>query len=115
MSNTRNTPVEALEYHYPLRVRQYALRDGSGGGGAAPGGDGLEREVEVLERATLTLLTDRRVLPPYGLEGGQAGAVGSNQVCRQSVWAEAPGKGSLSLEAGDCFRIASPGGGGWGQ
>ncbi|MGV3724416.1 MAG: hydantoinase B/oxoprolinase family protein [Actinomycetota bacterium] len=115
MSNTRNTPVEALEYHYPLRVRRYALRDGSGGEGEAPGGDGLLREVELLQPATLTLLTDRRVLPPYGLEGGNAGLVGSNQVCRQSAWTEAPGKGSLSLEAGDRFRVATPGGGGWGE
>jgi len=114
MSNTRNTPAEALEYHYPLRVRAYALWAGSGGAGEYPGGEGLLREVELLEPATLTLLTDRRAMPPYGLQGGASASCGSNEVRRGGQWSEAESKGTSRLEAGDRFRIRTPGGGGWG-
>ena len=114
MSNTRNTPAEALEYHYPMRVRRYALREDSGGGGEHPGGDGVVRELELLGAATVTLLTDRRTHAPYGLRGGEAGASGKDEVCRGGVWGPAPAKGSVTLAPGDRVRISTPGGGGWG-
>ena len=115
MSNTRNTPVEALEYHYPLRVRRYAVRDGSGGAGQWVGGDGLVREVELLAPASLTLLTDRRLHSPYGLAGGGKGTPGANELLREQEWEPLPIKGSVELPAGSRFRIATPGGGGWGE
>jgi N-methylhydantoinase B len=113
MSNTRNTPAEAMEYHYPLRVTRYALRDGSGGAGRHHGGLGVVREVEALAPATATLLTDRRAGGPYGLHGGGDGAAGRNEV-NDGDWREVPAKGTLELEAGDRLRISTPGGGGWG-
>jgi N-methylhydantoinase B len=115
MSNTRNTPAEALEYHYPLRVRRYALRDGSGGRGAHRGGDGVEREVELLAPATATLLTDRRRFPPYGLNGGRPGAPGENAVTEAGDWLPIPAKCSRTLPPGSRLRIRTPGGGGWGS
>jgi N-methylhydantoinase B/oxoprolinase/acetone carboxylase alpha subunit len=115
MSNTRNTPVEALEYHYPLRIRRYALRDCPGGEGRWRGGQGLVREVELLVPATLSLLTDRRDRPPYGLNGGAPGVSGCNEVFRDGAWSPLEAKGSMELQAGDRFRISTPGGGGWGE
>ncbi len=116
MSNTRNTPAEALEYHYPLRVRRYALRDGSGGAGRLPGGLGVERELELLAPATATLLTERRESAPYGLDGGGSGHPGMNEVRLpgQDGWTPAPVKGSVELPAGTRLRIRTPGGGGFG-
>ncbi len=114
MSNTRNTPVEALEYHYPLRVRSYALRAGSGGMGKHWGGEGVIRELELLADTTVTLLSERRVLSPYGLEGGQPAQPGLNQVKRGNGWETLPAKFSLPLKAGDRFKVSTPGGGGWG-
>ena len=78
MTNTRNTPIEALERSFPVRVRRLRLRRGSGGAGLHPGGEGIERDLEVLEAATLSLITERRTSPPWGLEGGEPGAVGEN-------------------------------------
>jgi N-methylhydantoinase B len=115
MSNTRNTPVEALEYHYPLRVHRYALREGAGGGGRCRGGDGLTRELELLAEATATLLADRRRGEPYGLAGGGPGAPGRDQVrLPLGDWEPLAAKGSRRLPAGARIRIESPGGGGWG-
>jgi N-methylhydantoinase B len=114
MSNTRNTPAEALEYHYPLRVMQYRLRDGSGGAGRSTGGMGVVREVELLAPATATLLTDRRTRGPYGLEGGADGAPGMNEIRRAGVWETAASRTSLRLDTGDGIRISTPGGGGHG-
>jgi len=114
MSNTRNTPAEALEYHYPLRVWRNAIRSGSGGAGAHPGGEGIVRELELLGPAQLTLLTDRRRRGPYGLAGGEAGRPGRNAFRRGEAWEEAPGKVSAMLAAGDRVRVETPGGGGWG-
>jgi N-methylhydantoinase B len=114
MSNTRNTPAEALEYHYPLRVREYGIRDGSSGAGRQHGGRGLVREVELLAPATLTLLTDRRESCPYGLAGGASGVHGVNEVLQAGEWAVLPHKGTVELPVGAVFRIATPGGGGWG-
>jgi N-methylhydantoinase B len=114
MSNTRNTPAEALEYHYPLRVREYALRQGSGGTGRHAGGEGVVRDVELLGAASVSLLTDRRNSAPYGLSGGGEGAPGANRILRDGQAEPAPLKGSLELPAGARIRIETPGGGGWG-
>jgi N-methylhydantoinase B/oxoprolinase/acetone carboxylase alpha subunit len=115
MSNTRNTPVEAIERDLPVRIRQYALRRGSGGAGRFPGGDGLIREYEVLAETTVTVLSDRRVHPPYGAAGGQPGAPGRNVLVRGGQEEELPGKTSRVLRAGDRLRIETPGGGGYGS
>ncbi|HEU4753912.1 MAG TPA: hydantoinase B/oxoprolinase family protein [Armatimonadota bacterium] len=114
MSNTRNTPAEALEYHYPLRVRRYAIRRGSGGAGRHHGGDGVVREIELLAPATAALLTDRRGSAPYGLTGGEPGAPGLNELWNGKEWQPLPGRVSVHLEAGRRLRISTPGGGGWG-
>ncbi|HXY91005.1 MAG TPA: hydantoinase B/oxoprolinase family protein [Acidimicrobiia bacterium] len=115
MTNTRDTPVEALERALPLRVRRYALRRGSGGRGAHTGGDGIEREIEVLEPTTASLVTDRREHAPWGLAGGGPGARGENWVVRGGADARPlPGKCTLALAAGDVLRICTPGGGGYG-
>jgi N-methylhydantoinase B len=110
MSNTFNTPAEALELAYPLRVERYELRPGSGGGGLHRGGDGIVREVRVLERCRLSLLTSRRALAPRGASGGEDGAPGRNTL----NGVELPAIASLDLEPGDLLRIETPGGGGWG-
>ena len=115
MSNTRNTPIEALEHHLPIRITAYSLRQGSGGAGQYPGGEGILREYEMLAESTVTLLTDRRVGRPYGAQGGKPGACGRNTVIRASGAVEpAPSKGSLRLYPGDRLRIETPGGGGFG-
>ena len=110
MSNTLNTPIEALELDAPLRVERYELLDGSGGEGRHHGGDGLVRAVRVLEPATLSLLTDRRRHAPQGLEGGGPGRPGRNLVNGE----ELPSKATRELAAGDVVTIETPGGGGWG-
>jgi N-methylhydantoinase B len=115
MTNSLNTPAEALEYAYPLRVRRYSLRPGSGGNGKHRGGDGIVREIEVLTDCEVTLLADRRVRGPWGLAGGSDGAPGTASVIRHDGSVEAmPGKFSTRLRAGERIRIESPGGGGWG-
>src|SRR5207248_2321516 len=115
MSNTRNTPAEALEYHYPLRVHRNALRDGSGGAGVHPGGAGIVREVELLEDAMVTLLADRRERPPYGACGGGCGAPGHDSLQRPGEpWQSLPEKGSRAAVRGTRLRLETPGGGGWG-
>ena len=118
MTNTRDTPVEALERAYPMRVRRYALRIGSGGAGAAPGGDGIVRELEVLEPATCSLITDRRTSRPWGLAGGEPGRTGENWLLPGGDERRArplADKCTVRLEAGDVVRIVTPGGGGFGQ
>jgi N-methylhydantoinase B len=114
MSNTQNTPVEALEYAYPLRISRYELRDGSGGGGAFRGGDGLVREITFETPADVTLLSERRRLPPYGLHGGAPGRCGENRLYRAGQEIALPGKVHFRAQPGDRLVIASPGGGGWG-
>jgi N-methylhydantoinase B len=114
MTNTLNTPVEALEHAYPLRVRRYRLRDGSGGRGQNRGGDGVEKEIELLTGARITLLTERRISRPYGLQGGEGGSTGRNRLLRGEEVMELPGKCSLQGRAGDRLFIETPGGGGWG-
>jgi N-methylhydantoinase B len=116
MTNSLNTPAEALEYAYPMRLRRYGLRAGSGGAGRYTGGDGIVREIEVLTDAQVTLLADRRGRGPYGLAGGADGAPGRTTVVRQDGSEEVlPGKTSVRLRAGERIRIESPGGGGWGK
>jgi N-methylhydantoinase B/oxoprolinase/acetone carboxylase alpha subunit len=115
MSNTRNTPIEAIEHDLPLRIRQYALRAGSGGAGTAAGGDGLVREYEALAEMSATILSDRRRRPPYGVQGGRPGACGRNVLIRDGVEQLLPGKIELRLRPGDRLRIETPGGGGYGQ
>jgi len=116
MTNSLNTPAEALEYSYPFRVIRYALRQDSGGAGLHRGGDGIVREFEMLTDASVTLLADRRKTRPYGLAGGEAGAAGRTEVLRADGSAEVlPGKTSTRLRRGDRIRIETPGGGGWGS
>ncbi len=115
MTNSLNTPAEALEYAYPLRVRVYRLREGSGGKGKHRGGDGVVREVETLVSARMSLLADRRKRRPYGLQGGTEGAAGSSQILSDGRVKEIQSKGSWELKPGDRVRIETPGGGGWGE
>lgn len=119
MSNTRNTPVEAFEQAFPLRIRQYALRPNSGGAGKYPGGNGLIREYEALTAANApilaTVLSDRRNSQPYGVQGGSPGASGRNQILRADGTIETlPAKARIELHPGDRLRIETPGGGGYG-
>jgi N-methylhydantoinase B len=115
MTNTMNTPVEALEHAYPLRVRRYAIRRDSGGRGRYRGGDGITREVEFLAPATATILSERRLFPPYGLEGGEPGAPGENILVRGGNETVLPGKAAVAVAPGDRLIIATPGGGGYGK
>jgi N-methylhydantoinase B len=116
MTNSLNTPAEALEYAYPLRVTQYSLRKGSGGAGKFRGGDGIVREVELLTDSQVTLLADRRSRGPYGLNGGADGAAGRTEIVQADGTRESlPGKTSVRLKKGERIRIESPGGGGWGD
>jgi len=111
MSNTLNTPIEALELEYPLRVERYELAYGSGGEGANRGGDGIERSVRVLEDASLSLLTDRRRHDPAGAKGGEPGRCGENRLNED----ELPPKTGRDLKAGDVVSVRTPGGGGYGK
>ena len=116
MTNSLNTPAEALEYAYPLRVRRYSLRQGSGGDGKFRGGDGIVREIEVLADCEVTLLADRRSRGPWGLAEGGDGAAGTASVIRSDGSVETmPGKFSTRLRRGGRIRIETPGGGGWGK
>ncbi len=110
MTNSLNTPVEALEHLYPLRIRRYAVRKQSGGGGRHRGGDGIIREFEFLTDTDIALLSDRRAHGPYGLEGGEPGKPGQNRLDGKEV----PSKGSLRAKSGGVLTIETPGGGGYG-
>ncbi len=115
MTNTLNTPVEALEYAYPFRVKRYEIRRGSGGEGQTSGGDGLCREIELLYEAQVTLLSDRRRLAPYGLAGGQSGQPGRNTLIRHGQRVALPAKTTQILQPNDIICIETPGGGGYGK
>jgi N-methylhydantoinase B len=115
MTNSLNTPIEALEHAYPLRVRRYALRRGSGGGGRHPGGEGLRRDLETLVDADVSLLTERRLTRPAGLAGGGDGAPGENLLIRGGVEEALPAKCTIRVRAGDVISLRTPGGGGWGN
>ena len=115
MTNSLNTPVEALEYAYPFRVRSYSYRKGSGGRGKFQGGDGIIREIELLADAQVTLLGDRRRFQPYGLSGGDGGQVGLTLLIKPDGSSQRlPAKSSIHARANDLIHIETPGGGGWG-
>jgi N-methylhydantoinase B/oxoprolinase/acetone carboxylase alpha subunit len=113
MTNTRNTPVEALEHYLPVRIRRYSLRRGSGGKGKFKGGDGIEREFEFLAPARVNILSERRKFAPYGLAGGAPGKKGKNTLVRKGRKVDLGGKVSFRVKAGDKVIVESPGGGGY--
>jgi len=115
MTNTRNTPIEALESAYPIRVEKYAVRRGSGGGGRWAGGDGVVRRLRFLAPAQVTLVTERRQAAPWVLAGGGSGAVGENRWWRAGRARRLPGKRTFRVGAGDAVEVRSPGGGGYGE
>ncbi|MCH8319356.1 MAG: hydantoinase B/oxoprolinase family protein [Acidobacteria bacterium] len=115
MTNTLNTPIEALETYFPVRVKEYRLRRGSGGQGKFRGGDGIIRSLEMLADCQVTMLSERRRYAPYGLRGGSSGKTGHNYLVVKGQRKKLPGKFSLSLSKGDVIRIETPGGGGWGK
>ena len=109
MTNTMNTPIEALEIAYPFRIRQYELRPGSGGGGLHPGGDGVVRSYEFLAPATITLISERRRFAPWGLQGGSSAETGTNRIRRAGGGAELlPGKFSMRVNPGDVLENREP-------
>ena len=110
MTNTLNTPIEILEKYYPLRIREYSIRSGSGGDGCYRGGNGLVRRYQFLEPCQVTLLTERRVHQPWGLAGGKPGKCGENRLNRKPL----PGKCHVHTRRDDQLEILTPGGGGWG-
>lgn len=114
MSNTLNTPVEALEYSFPLRLEQYSLRQNSGGDGQYKGGDGLVRSIRFLTPVSVTVTSERRMRGAYGLLGGENGRPGQNRLIQGETVTVLPGKFTRELEANDILQIETPGGGGWG-
>jgi N-methylhydantoinase B len=117
MTNTLNTPAEALELQYPLRVRRFERAQGTGGAGSGRGGDGIVREIEALADCEGTILSDRRVSRPYGLAGGEPGKAGGEVIASASDARDMPvkGKAQFRLRRGDVLRVRTPGGGGWGH
>jgi N-methylhydantoinase B len=115
MTNTLNTPIEALEAYYPLRVRCYAVRRGSGGRGRHPGGDGVVREIELRVPAQVTLLGERRRVRPWGLRGGAPGAPGRDWLLSHGRARRIASKATFTLAPGDGVRVETPGGGGFGR
>ena len=115
MTNTMNTPAEALEMAYPFRLLEYAVRAGSGGAGQRRGGNGIVRTYEMLSPATVTLLTERRRIAPWPLAGGSPGVPGRNRLLRSGAEQSMPSKVRLELEVGDRLIIETPGGAGWGE
>jgi N-methylhydantoinase B len=115
MSNSLNTPIEALEHAYPFRVRRYEIRRDSGGRGLHRGGDGVRRDLQILADAEVSLLTERRLQGPHGLAGGCDGARGRNILIRGDTESDLPAKGTFRIRAGDTISLRSPGGGGWGE
>jgi N-methylhydantoinase B len=111
MTNSWNTPTEAFEHEYPVRVRAYKIRAGSGGEGLHNGGDGIVRELQFLEDADVTILSDRRARGPYGLAGGAPGQPGRNSLDGKPL----PAKTRVAVRKGETLRIESPGGGAWGR
>lgn len=115
MTNTKNTPIEALEAHYPFRVTRYTIRRGSGGAGRFPGGDGIEREIEFEEEAVVSLMGERRRHAPWGLQGGEPGDTGEDWLIPAGGSSERlPGKVTIQVRPGDRLLVLTPGGGGWG-
>ena len=115
MTNSWNTPIEAFERQYPMRIRRYEVRRGSGGKGKHTGGDGIVREIEFLTPVDVTILSDRRARGPYGLNRGTAGRPGRNSLLRGTKKLAVPAKANFMSQPGDVLRIETPGGGGWGK
>jgi len=115
MTNTKNSSIEVLEMHYPLRIHQYLIRHGSGGAGFHRGGNGIIREWEALDDCHLSLLSERRRSRPWGLQGGSPGARGRNLLFQNGQWSELAAKCTARLGSGDRLRIETPGGGGFGK
>jgi N-methylhydantoinase B len=115
MTNSLNTPTEVLEIAYPVRVRRYGLRRGSGGRGKYRGGDGIVREIELLVDAQVGVLSERRRIPPYGLSGGAPGARGKTELISRGQRKQLASKCGFYVRAGDVIRVETPGGGGWGK
>ena len=115
MTNSWNTPVEAFEHQFPLRIRRYAIRSGSGGAGRHRGGDGIVREFEFLASADVTILSDRRARGPWGLNGGDPGQPGRNTLLRSGRAIPIAAQQRFDAHPGDILRIETPGGGGWGS
>ncbi len=115
MTNSLNTPIEALEHEIPVRVRHYSLRRGSGGAGRWRGGDGLRRDIELLAPASVSLLSERRRYAPCGARGGAPAAAGENWLGRRGAWSPLPAKTTFDASPGDLISIRTPGGGGWGS
>lgn len=115
MTNSWNTPVEAFEHLYPLRIKSYRIRHGSSGQGLHTGGEGIQREYEFLTPADVTILSDRRAKGPYGLHGGTPGKPGANTLLRGRKAEPLPAKTNFPVQPGDILRIETPGGGGWGE
>jgi N-methylhydantoinase B len=116
MTNTKNTPIESLETHYPFRVLRYGLRSGSGGPGEFCGGEGIEREIEFTAPATVSLMGERRRTAPWGLAGGGPGASGEDWLIRKGgPPGRVPGKSTFEVRSGDRLLVRTPGGGGWGR
>ena len=115
MSNTLNTPIEALEYSFPLRVMQYRLRQGSGGEGEHQGGEGITRSIQFLVPVSATINSERRLHSPYGQSNGNPGQPGRNSLIRHEQETTLPGKIAIDLEKEDILQISTPGGGGWGN
>ncbi|HQF99165.1 MAG TPA: hydantoinase B/oxoprolinase family protein, partial [Candidatus Aminicenantes bacterium] len=114
MTNSLNTPLESLEKYLPLRIRAYSLRPGSGGAGASRGGDGLIREYEFSVSTRVTIMSERRIFPPYGLAGGGPGRRGRNILISKGRRTVLGSKSDVTVQAGDIIRIETPGGGGYG-
>ena len=115
MTNTKNTPIESLEAHYPFRIVRYGLRSGSGGGGLFSGGEGIEREIEFQAAASVSLMGERRRNQPWGLAGGDPGATGEDWLVRKDGTRERlPGKTTIEVRPGDRLLVLTPGGGGFG-
>lgn len=120
MTNTMNTPIEAIETSYPMQVEQYAIRRGTGGAGEFQGGAGVVRSLRLLTDAEVTILSERRALCPYGLQGGEAGQPGRNMLIREKTGGDSTaqplaGKATVSAHEGDIIQIETPGGGGYGK
>jgi len=115
MTNTMNTPVEALEFAYPIRVERYEIVEGTGGAGKFRGGNGIRRDIKLLADAHGTVMSERRRIAPYGLKGGSPGKPGEDFLVRNGKKMKLPGKAEVLLKAGDVLSIRTPGGGGWGK
>jgi N-methylhydantoinase B len=115
MTNTLNTPIEALEFSYPFQVLEYSIRPNTGGVGQFQGGDGIQRDILIQTPAQASLLTDRRITQPYGLNGGNPAQTGDNILIRDGKTQKLPSKGTFDLKPGDILSIRTPGGGGFGE